>query len=588
MKILTGIPAAPGIVSGKALLFPDDNPEIPRYAITMDQAGAELVRFAEAVRAAAEELRNFKQGMGREQEAIFDAHLLMVEDPDFHYQIKARLESNYENIEWIVFEVARDLSRKLTQSSSAYLRERAADVSDVSRRIVNRLLGIERFSLANLREDVILVARNLLPSDALSMDRRHVRALVMEAGSRLSHTAILVRAFGIPSVMGVSAAMREIAEGTSLLVDGGTGRVILEPNETTLEHYGEKQAEEERGAQQLSPMRELDAQTVDGRRVRLLANIEIPEEAGNLDRYGAEGVGLYRSEFLFLSGRQSSEDQQYEAYRRVVEALAGKPVTIRTIDIGGDKIIPGMQTGEENPLLGWRAIRFSLSLPETFKTQLRAILRASACGPVRIMFPMISGIEELETSLALLEEAKAECRKSGRAFDETIQAGSMIEVPSAVMTADILAEKSDFFSIGTNDLIQYTIAADRGNKKVSSLAQPSHPAVLRSIKQVIDAAKRRGIPAAMCGELAGESSAAALLLGMGLEEYSMSAPSIPAVKRVLRSVSAASCEALVYNALSATHCGQVQEALTVWHRENLPGLDVSGFTTEKPADDYGV
>jgi phosphotransferase system enzyme I (PtsI) len=581
MKTLTGISAAPGIVIGRAFLYRDDNDrKIPRYAINPEQVQGELERFVVAVQNAAAELRSLKEetrDLNKEQGAIFQAHLMMVEDPDFHYQIKARLESNYENIEWIVFEVSRDLVQKLMQSPDAYLRERAADVADVSRRIINQLQGIQHFSLADLEDDVILVVHNLLPSDALAMNKDRVKALVMDMGSRTSHTAILIRSFAIPSVLGLSTAVREIRNGDLIIVDGGTGQVILEPDEPALIDYQAKELNHRRSSKELSALRKLPAQTTDGCRVILKANIGIPEEAENLDRYGAEGIGLYRSEFLFLQAGQDSEEQQYQAYSRVVKAMGGKPVTIRTVDVGGDKLIPAMKSvNEENPLLGWRAIRFSLSLPNLFKTQLRAILRASAEGPVKIMFPMISGIEELEAALAILEEAKDECRKTGQSFAEDIAVGTMIEIPAAVMTADILAEKSAFFSIGTNDLIQYTLAADRGNEKVSYLAQPTHPAVLRFIQRTIDAAHEKGIEAAMCGELAGDPSVTALLLGMGLDEFSMAAISIPQIKRIIRAVDYQSCRALAEKALAATSYKQVQSLVQEWLAGHFPDLgDVS-------------
>jgi phosphotransferase system enzyme I (PtsI) len=575
MKTLTGISAAPGIVIGRAFLYRDDDDrKIPRYVIRPEQVQDELERFVTAVQNAAAELRSLEEetrALNKEQGAIFGAHLMMVEDPDFHYQIKARLESNYENIEWIVFEVSQDLVQKLMQSPDAYLRERAADVADVSRRIVNQLQGIKHFSLADLEDDVILVVRNLLPSDALVMNKDRVKALVMDMGSRTSHTAILVRSFGIPSVLGLSTAAREIRNGDLIIVDGGTGQVILEPDGPTLTTYEAKELVHNRSAKKLSNLRKLPAQTTDGRRVILKANIGIPEEAENLDRYGAEGIGLYRSEFLFLQTGQDSEEQQRQAYSRVVKAMGGKPVTIRTVDVGGDKVISAMKSvNEENPLLGWRAIRFSLSLPDLFKTQLRAILRSSVEGPVKIMFPMISGIEELEAALAMLEEAKEECRKKRQNFAEDIAVGTMIEIPAAVMTADILAEKSAFFSIGTNDLIQYTLAVDRGNEKVSYLAQPTHPAVLRFIQRTIDAAHEKGIEAAMCGELAGDPSATALLLGLGLDEFSMAAISIPQVKSIIRAVDYQSCKVLAEKALASTSCKQVQSLVKEWLTGRFP------------------
>jgi phosphotransferase system enzyme I (PtsI) len=573
MKIISGVSVSPGVVIGKALLFPEDSPEIPRYSIAEDTVERELKRFVEAAQSAAAELRLLKEGargISREQEDIFGAHLLMVEDPDFHYQIKARLESKYENIEWIVWEISRELSQKLVASPSAYLRERAADVSDVSRRILSRLLGTKRFSLAELSEDAILVARSLFPSDVLAMNKSRVKALAMDTGSRTSHTAILVRSFGIPAVMGLSTATREISDGDVLVVDGEEGKVIIDPDPAALTNYGEAVERNRKMAGKLHSLKKLPAETLDGRKVILNANLDMPEEVDSVSLYGAEGIGLFRSEFLFMTPGQSAEENQFRAYGKVLKAMGKKPVTIRTVDIGGDKIVPGFQgRGEANPLLGWRAIRLSLSLPEMFKTQLRAILRSSLEGTVKIMFPLISCVEELEDALRLLEEAKAECRKSGQAYSDHIEVGTMIEIPAAVMTADILAEKSDFFSIGTNDLIQYSLAVDRGNEKVNYLAQPTHPAVLRFLKQTIDAAHKRGIPAAMCGELAGDPSITPLLLGLGLDEFSMAAPSIPPVKHIIRRVRFSDCEDLAEQALACTTCRQSIGLLRDWVKDHV-------------------
>jgi phosphotransferase system enzyme I (PtsI) len=378
----------------------------------------------------------------------------------------------------------------------------------------------------------------------------------MDGGSRTNHTAILLRSFGIPSVVGLSPAIREISSGSRIILDGGTGKVILDPDDETEKRY-EAQIEGPEGSYEITGKprfpaeTNFPAETSDGHRVSLKANIGIPDEVETLDRYGAEGIGLFRSEFLFLQNGRGSEEEQYAAYSRVIQAMQGKPVTIRTVDLGGAGVLP-MQTEEENPLLGWRGIRFSLDLPDMFKTQLRAILRASIHGKVQIMFPMISGIEELEQALALLEEARSECRKKDQAFAGNIETGTMIEIPSAVMIADILAKKSGFFSIGTNDLIQYVLAVDRGNEKVSRLAQNTHPAMLRLIKQTIDAAHIRGIPAAMCGEMAGDPAAAALLLGLGLDEFSMTAVSIPQIRHIIRGINFKSCKTLAESALAAS------------------------------------
>jgi phosphotransferase system enzyme I (PtsI) len=466
------------------------------------------------------------------------------------------------------------MAQKLAALPDAYLRERAADISDVSNRIINALLSIKRFSLASLEEDIILVAHDLLPSDVLTMNREHVKGIVMDVGSRTSHTAILAQAFNIPAVLGLSTATREINAGDTLVLDGASGEVVINPPARGMGRYRKAIGRYERMVEENLGLRDLPAETRDGYRVCLKANIEMPEEAEQALRYGAEGIGLYRSEFFFLTpGQRADEEHQYQAYSRVLKAMGKKPVTIRTLDVGGDKLLPEFQDEDEkNPLLGWRAIRFCLAMPELFKTQLRAILRAGVKGSVRIMFPMISGLEELEQALAILEEAKAECRRRKQPCADTLETGAMIEIPSAAMTADILARRSDFFSIGTNDLIQYSLAVDRGNQKVNYLAQWTHPALLRFLKQIIDAAHAAKIKAAMCGELAGVPEAAALLLGLGLDEFSMTASSIPRVKRIIRGVTLESCRELAEQALGCASCKDMTALLDSWMAEQVPGL----------------
>ena len=577
MKEMRGISAAPGVAVGKAFLYTDDEaPEIPRYTIRERDVSPEWERFQAACKCAEGEVRELRdrasREMGEEHAKIFEAHLLMLGDPELHDQIRGGLTSLKHNIEWVIWDISRELSQKLAAAADPYLRERSVDIHDVSRRVLNNLLDIKKVSLSDLNEDVILVTHNLLPSDALTMNKARVKGIVMDVGGRTSHTAILARAFEIPAVLGLSDATKEIAQGTVIVVDGIAGRVVVDPDAETIKRYKSLTVRLRRAATDLLSEKDLPAETRDGHRVILKSNIEIPEEVEHAIAYGAEGIGLYRSEFLFLSpGSTADEDEQYEAYRRVVATMAGKPVTIRTLDVGGDKIIPDLQAAEEkNPLLGWRAIRFCLARRELFKTQLRALLRSSTAGDLRFMFPMISGLEELEDALSVFEEAKAECVKKGQPFSEDIKVGIMIEVPSAAMTADILAERSAFFSIGTNDLVQYTIAADRGNERVAYLAQPFHPAVLRFVKNTIDAAHAAGISAAMCGELAGDPNATAILAGLGLDEFSMSAVSIPLVKRVIRGSLVTECRALAESALALKSYRDIESLVRSWMAERFP------------------
>ncbi|MDR3114796.1 MAG: phosphoenolpyruvate--protein phosphotransferase [Treponema sp.] len=577
MKKLTGIPASPGIAIEKAFLYlEDDFPEIPRYSIRKNQVESEWKRFLTANHEAAEEVKSLHERALREvsteQAAIFQSHLMMLEDIDFQDQIKDHLKDSLQNIEWVFWDISHELSQRLMASPDSQFRERAADISDVSRRVMHQLLSVKKFSLADLSSDVILVSHDLLPSDVLAMNKKRVKAIVMDAGGRTSHTAILARAFDIPAVLGLSTITKEIDKGDKLVVNGTSGEVIINPDTQVLWQYQRAIDQYRKRFDEFLELREVPAETKDGHRVCLKANIEIPEEADQISRYGAEGIGLYRSEFLFLTPKQATaEDEQYRAYSHVLKAMEDKPVTIRTLDNGGDKLLPNFQaTDEKNPLLGWRAIRFSLSRPELFKTQLRALLRASINGNLRIMFPMISGIEELEQALSILEEAKAECRRKNQAYSDAMEVGIMIEVPAAAMTADILAERSDFFSIGTNDLIQYCLAVDRGNERVNYLAQPSHPAVLRYLRKIIQSAHEKGITAAMCGELAGDPSATALLLGLGLDEFSMTAQSIPQVKRIIRGVTLESCRILAEKALQCTSYHHVTLLVEAWMAEHFP------------------
>jgi len=577
MKELIGISVSSGVAIGKAHLHTEkDFPEIKRQGIRESQIEAELGRLETAVARAIEEVRllhdHAAREMGKEHAAIFATHLMMLEDDDFMGQISSRLRETRENIEWVVYDTTGTLAQKMMSSPDPVFQERAVDINDVSRRILNHLLSIEKVSLADLDRDVILVAHDLLPSEVITMNRNHVKGILTDMGGGTSHTAILARAFNIPAVLGLSSATREIRDGDTLVLNAATGEVFVNPDQKDLERWYRILAKQNKRMNELSRIRDLAAETKDGHRVLLKANIGIPDEAETLRQFGAEGIGLYRSEFLFLNpGKSADEEEQLSSYNRVLNAMGELPVTIRTVDIGGDKIIPNyLGNIEKNPLLGWRAIRFSLSMPDFFKTQLRAILRASVNGNVKIMFPLISGLEELDEAICLLEEAKAECRKKKQPFAENIEVGTMIEVPSAAMIADILAKRSDFFSIGTNDLIQYSLAVDRGNEKVSYLAQPCHPAILRLLKTVIDAAHEHGIKAALCGEMAGNLGMTVLLLGLGLDEFSMTASSIPRAKKVIRGVSHSACLELAAELLNGVSFMANNATLKAWMAENFP------------------
>jgi phosphotransferase system enzyme I (PtsI) len=443
---------------------------------------------------------------------------------------------------------------------------------------MQKLLALQVVSLAELDEDIILVSHDLMPSEALDMDKNHVKGIVLEMGSPTSHTAILARAFGIPAVLGLQDACREVIRDETIAINGSNGELIIKPDDAVRARYERAMEKYRSSVRELHSFSQVKAETRDGRRVSIMANIETPEEADLALADGAEGIGLYRSEFLFLSpGVAMEEERQYQAYSKVLKTMGDKPVTIRTIDVGGDKASPNIYRGmeEKNPLLGWRAIRICLALPELFKTQLRAILRASVYGNVRIMFPMIAEIEELENTLALLEEAKEECRAKKQPFKDDIRTGIMIEVPAAAVMAGSLAEKSGFFSIGTNDLLQYSFAVDRGNEKVGYLARVLNPALLHLVKGTIEAAHAKGIEAAMCGEMAGDPRATAILLGLGLDSFSMSAQSIPLIKKIIRGFSLEGpngCKNLAKNALENTHYAENAALVDAWMAKNAPKL----------------
>lgn len=563
MRELRGIAASPGTAFAPVFLFYDDyNASVPSYSIADEDIESEFGRFTVAIEQAKSEVSILRdkalKEAGEEQAAIFDAHLMMIDDPEVGERVKSGLSVSHLNVESIVFSMEREMIDQLSSSQDPYIQERVSDVHDVVRRILGHLLHRERLSLADIDRDVIVVAKDLLPSDMVGMARSRIKGIATEAGGRTSHAAILARAFQIPAVLGIGSFMSDIRAETPLIVDGDRGIIVIDPDTSALQKEKAAQTLRIIREKEFASIRAIPAATKDGVRILLEANIEVPEEVESVVENNADGVGLFRSEFLFLGGHVPGEEAQYKAYKQVVETMGGKPVTIRTLDIGGDKVLPELGAQDEkNPLLGWRAIRFCLSKTEIFRTQLRAILRASVFGDVRIMFPMISTMEELIKARGILEEAQLECKARGYDVPENIKAGIMIEVPSAALCSDVLSRSADFFSIGTNDLTQYTMAVDRGNEKVAYLHDPYNPAVLRLIKMTIDAARQARIEVSLCGEMGGDPSAAVLLVGMGLRELSMSAVSIPAVKSMLMSLRLEEAENLAEAVMKMTSSTQV-------------------------------
>ncbi|GMO41053.1 MAG: phosphoenolpyruvate--protein phosphotransferase [Termitinemataceae bacterium] len=579
MKKIKGIPASSGLVKGKAFLWSGDiTPEIPHYAIEKTQTSNEWERLSTArlnlIKQTDLHIENLKSEKNspcaavartplKDHLDILKAHKMMLCDDIFFEQVKAKTETQLVNIEWALLIVTKEMTQKLLSANDPYLRERAADISDMSLNLINSLMCIEPQTLINFSEDVIIIAGDIPPSAAFTMDRTHIKAIVLDSGTRTSHTSILARSFEIPAVVGCGSACKEIKKDDVLIVDGYTGEILINPNKKDQLKFDEKQKEKDKDIHSLDNEKKLPAVTKDGKTFGVFANAEMPQETDRVFSFGAEGIGLFRSEFLFLSnGKLMDEEEQYKAYCAVLKKSKKLPVTIRTIDVGGDKQIAGIFAEEEkNPLLGWRAIRFCLSMPQMFKVQLRAILRASIFGNARIMFPMISTIDELETALTLLEEAKNECREKQQKIAENISVGIMIEVPSAVLTADILAKKCNFFSIGTNDLMQYTLAIDRENEKVSYLAKNMQPALLRLIKSAIDAAHNAGIKVSMCGEMARDLDVVPILVGLGLDEFSMSAVNIASIKHKIRECSFEECKKIAEQSLQCSSWKDVEKLL---------------------------
>jgi phosphoenolpyruvate-protein phosphotransferase (PTS system enzyme I) len=548
-----GAGVSPGLARGVVHVVRDDLDDVPRYHIEPSQIGNEIARFETALVQTRVQILEMQQkiaeAIGAKDAAIFDAHLLVVEDRTLIDEVLRRLETERCNVEWVFQEVATNYAETLSKIDDPYLRERAVDMQDVTRRIVRNLQGKGPKPMFSATEPHILVAHNLSPSDTASMDRQLVLGIATDLGSRTSHTAIIARSLNIPAVVGLHNATEKLETGQDVLLDGYTGVLIVDPTPETLSHYGEIQIKKGQFAKELRQLRETSSTTSDGRHIVLSANIELPSDVEAVAENGAEGIGLYRTEFLFVNrDTLPSEEEQYETYRKVAEQVKPNPLIIRTFDLGGDKLAAGVvDVGDEmNPFLGWRAIRFCLENIDIFKTQLRAILRASAAGNVKIMFPMISGLEELRHAKAVLDECRHEI---GHAKIDKMEVGAMIEIPSAAISADTLAREVDFFSIGTNDLIQYTIAVDRVNERIAHLYEPTHPAVLRLLKMIADAAHANKIWVGVCGEMARDVVTIPILIGLGIDELSVGATSVPRVKMAVRSLAVPECEQLVEEVL---------------------------------------
>ena len=577
--IFRGIAVSPGVVHGKAYLLSRLEPEIPSYPISSDQVDSEIARFEDAIMTTRQQIANLRdqvsQKLSEIEAQIFDAHLLVLEDKALIEETEGELRKSLYNIESCFNQISQRYIDFFSNLEDDYIKERANDIRDVTRRLLRNLAGENQPNLASLSEPGILIASDITPSEAALIDKNTVLAIITEHGGATGHAVIMARSMGIPAIVNLSKATSRIPSGCQLLVDGYEGTLVVNPTTDTLFRYGEIQVHKDSIRRIFLSELEHPAQTTDGHAVELLANIEDSEDVTRVNESGAEGIGLFRSEGLYLRSNDfPSEDEQFEEYVKVVRGMESRPVIIRTLDLGGDKVLSKAMVGlgENNPFMGFRAIRFCLKNKDVFKTQLRALLRASAEGNLKILYPMLSGVSELLEANRLLEESKDELRHRGENFNEKVEVGAMIEIPSAAQVAPELARHSDFFSIGTNDLTQYLLAVDRVNDEVAHLYQPAHPAVVRTIKQIIDAAKVANIPIGVCGEIAGETPYAALLLGLGLRELSITPPNLPEVRYILRRLALKDMEDLASNALQCGDPQEVQQLLDIFTRDKLDPL----------------
>ena len=539
MRVLKGIPASGGVAIGKGFFLNRVLPRSVRSTVGREQLDEEVAAFQRAVARSREQILAIRDGVtdtSSEHHQILSVHLALLEDSMLVEQTVRTIRENQFAADWAFNKVLQDLLETFHRIEDPYLKERGHDLRQIGHRVLENLAGRPVDSIASIRDPVVIVAHDLSPADTAQILKSPVLGFATDVGSRTSHTAITARSLGIPAVVGVEGGTEEFGAAETVIIDGEEGVVIFDPTAEVVREYQERRKAYAQRTRDLAKFARLPTVTRDGKTLLLLANIEFPEEADVALRSGAFGVGLYRTEFLFLNRKDlPSEEEHFQTYRKVTEKFVRHPVTIRTFDLGGDKFASQLELAEEmNPAMGLRAIRFCLKEKEIFKPQLRAILRASTYGKVRMMFPMISGVGELREAMAVVEEVRGELRRRRIPYDKEMPIGIMIEIPSAAIVADLLARETDFFSIGTNDLIQYSLAIDRVNEHVSYLYEPLHPAILRLIRRVVEAGHDAGIPVSMCGEMAGEPFYSYALLGFGLDELSMNAAAIPRVKRILR------------------------------------------------------
>ncbi len=568
MKELSGIAASPGVAHGPIYLFAHEELVVDRTSIRPEESVAEIARFLDGRKTAEEQVRAIHatalKTLSEDEAEVFEGHIELLIDEELEAEVRERIEKDLLPAETAVDLVVAENAADMDQLEDEYMRERAADLRDIGKRLVYAIAGVQLSDFSSIESPVIIVADDLTPSETAQMDRNKILGFVTASGGRTSHAAIMARSMEIPAVVGCGTAIEEIAHDASIMIDGAEGRVVVDPDDKALEMFRRKAAELAHEADELSRLVDLPATTTDGHQVELAANIGTDADVAGALKHGAEGIGLFRTEFLYMDKpSMPTEEQQFTAYRSVVEAMQGRPVIVRTIDIGGDKGLDYLEFPPElNPFLGWRAIRMCFDQPEVLHTQLRALLRASAFGKVRIMFPMVISVEEVRRLKAIIQTVKDELAAEEIAFDDEVEIGVMIETPAAAVIAGFIAREVDFMSIGTNDLTQYTLAVDRGNERIGHLYNPFHPAVIHLISAVVQAAHNAGIWAGMCGEFAGNEKATPLLVGLGLDELSMSAPSISHVKRVVREISAVDARALAEKALTLSTVAEVESRVT--------------------------
>ena len=564
MLQLKGIAASQGISFAKAYVFVE--PDLSVKEVKIEDVEAEVKRFEDAIEASKKELTIIKENalasLGADKAAVFEAHLLILDDPEFMGTVKTDIESKVINAEYAFKETSDMFISMFEAMDNEYMKERAADIRDVSKRILAHLLGVDLPNPSLIDEEVIVIAEDLTPSDTAQLNKKYVKGFATNIGGRTSHSAIMARSLEIPAVVGTSSITEDVKNGDVLILDGLDGVVLVNPDEATTSEYKEKHAKFEAQKAEWAKLVTEKSVTKDGHEVILAANIGTPADLEGVKNNGGEAVGLYRTEFLYMGRDQlPTEDEQFEAYKAVLEGMGDKPVVVRTLDIGGDKELPYLDLPKEmNPFLGFRAIRLCLEEKDLFRTQLRALLRASVYGKLCVMFPMIATVQEFRAAKALFLEEKEKLVAEGVAVSNDIELGIMVEIPSTAVIADIFAKEVDFFSIGTNDLIQYTMAADRMSEKVSYLYQPYNPAILRLVKNVIEASHKEGKWTGMCGEMAGDSLAIPLLLGMGLDEFSMSATSILQARSQIKNLTLAEMKELVEKAVM---CATTEEVLAL-------------------------